>query len=192
MTKRYTRDELAAMTGTTIPDVIGPDLDVLFCGINPGLMSAATGHHFARPGNRFWPALHLAGFTPRQFRPDEQDELVELGLGITNVVARATAGAAELTAEEYRKGGETLRAKVREYRPRWLAVVGIGAYRTAFADPRAALGRQEGTTVGGTQVWVLPNPSGLNAHFTVGSLAEEFARLRAVVHAGDEGPELAD
>lgn len=180
MTKRYTRDELAAAVDRTIPDVIGPGLRVLFCGINPGLMSAVTGHHFARAGNRFWPALDRSGFTPRLLRPDEQRELLGLGLGITNVVARATAGAAELTADEYRAGGVVLRAKVAEYRPRWLAVVGIGAYRVAFAKPKAVLGRQP-DTLGKTGLWVLPNPSGLNAHFTVDTLAEEFARLRAVV-----------
>lgn len=186
MIKRYTREDLAAAAGRTIPDVIGSGLDVLFCGINPGLMSAATGHHFARPGNRFWPALHRSGFTPRQLRPDEQEELLGLGLGITNVVARATAGAAELSAEEYRDGGVVLRAKVAEYRPRWLAVVGIGAYRVAFGRPKAVLGRQD-ARLGETGVWVLPNPSGLNAHFTVDTLAEEFARLRAAVHGDDEG-----
>lgn len=180
MTQRYTREDLAAAAGRTIPDVIGSGLDVLFCGINPGLMSAVTGHHFARPGNRFWPALHLSGFTPRQLRPDEQDELLGLGLGITNVVERATAGAAELTADEYRAGGKALRAKVEEYRPRWLAVVGIGAYRVAFGEPKAVLGRQA-AALGETGIWVLPNPSGLNAHFTAQTLADEFARLRVAV-----------
>jgi TDG/mug DNA glycosylase family protein len=180
VTKRYTRDELTAVAGRTIPDVIGYGLDVIFCGINPGLMSAATGHHFARPGNRFWPALHLSGFTPRLYRPDEQGELLGLGLGITNVVARATAGAAELLDEEYREGGVVLRAKVARYRPRWLAVVGIGAYRVAFGQPKALLGRQ-GEMLGESGVWVLPNPSGLNAHFTLEALAEEFGRLRAEV-----------
>lgn len=182
MNTRYTREELAAAVGRTVPDVLGTGLDVLFCGINPGLMSAVTGHHFARPGNRFWPALHLSGFTPRQLRPDEEDQLPGLGLGITNVVARATAGAAELSADEYRAGGEILRAKVLEYEPCWLAVVGIGAYRVAFADRKAALGRQA-ATVGGTRVWVLPNPSGLNAHFTAQTLAAEFAELRDAVAA---------
>lgn len=180
VTQRFTRDELAAAVGRTIPDVIGPGLRVLFCGINPGLMSAATGHHFARPGNRFWPALHRAGFTPRQFRPDEQQELVALGYGITNVVARATAGAADLSADEYREGGKLLRAKVAEVRPAWLAVVGIGAYRTAFGKPKAVPGRQP-DKLGDTGVWVLPNPSGLNAHFTVDTLAAEYAKLRDAV-----------
>jgi len=182
VTTRYTREELAAAAGRTVPDVLGPDLDVLFCGINPGLMSAVTGHHFARPGNRFWPALHLSGFTPRRLRPDEEGLLPGLGLGITNVVARATAGAAELSADEYRAGGEILRAKVLAYRPRWLAVVGIGAYRAAFADRKAVLGRQS-TIIGDTRVWVLPNPSGLNAHFTAETLGAEFAKLRGAVAA---------
>lgn len=189
MTQRYTRDELAAAVGRTIPDVIGPDLQVLFCGINPGLMSAVTGHHFARPGNRFWPALHRSGFTPRLFRPDEQRELLTLGCGITNVVARATAGAAELTPDEYRDGGKVLRAKVADARPAWLAVVGIGAYRTAFGKPKAVLGRQP-DKLGDTGVWVLPNPSGLNAHFTVDTLAAEFAKLRAAVAEGHKAAEM--
>jgi TDG/mug DNA glycosylase family protein len=177
---RYTAEDLAAATGRTIADVIAPNLDVLFCGINPGLLSALTGHHFARPGNRFWPALHRSGFTPRQLAPAEQQELIGLGLGITNVVARATAGAAELRPEEYRHGGEVLRAKVEQFRPRWLAVVGIGAYRVAFDAPKAVMGRQE-RTLGATGVWVLPNPSGLNAHYTVDTLAAAFAELREVV-----------
>ncbi|MBW8803678.1 MAG: G/U mismatch-specific DNA glycosylase [Catenulisporales bacterium] len=168
------------MVSGTLHDVIAPDLSVLFCGINPGLLSAATGFHFARPGNRFWPALHRSGFTPRQLRPEEQQELLGLGLGITNVVARATAGAAELRAEEYRAGGEVLRAKVCRYRPQWLAVVGIGAFRVAFDAPKAVMGRQD-LVLGDTGVWVLPNPSGLNAHYTVDTLAEAFADLREAV-----------
>jgi double-stranded uracil-DNA glycosylase len=160
-----------------VPDVIADGLRVLFCGINPGLYSAATGHHFARPGNRFWPVLHASGFTPRLLRPWEEDELLTLGLGITNVVARATARADELTREEYRTGGELLRATVERRRPRWLAVVGVTAYREAFGDRRAAVGPQE-NTMGGTRIWVLPNPSGLNAHWTPAGMAEEFGRLR--------------
>jgi double-stranded uracil-DNA glycosylase len=181
---RHTPEELAAATGRTIPDVIAPGLDVLFCGINPGLVSAVTGHHFARPGNRFWPALHRSGFTPRQLAPADQRQLIPLGLGITNVVARATAGAAELRPQEYRDGGEVLRAKVETFRPRWLAVVGIGAYRIAFDVPKAVVGRQE-ATLGDTGLWVLPNPSGLNAHYTVDTLAEAFAELRRAVHNED-------
>ncbi|MYV99799.1 G/U mismatch-specific DNA glycosylase [Streptomyces sp. SID3343] len=169
---------MAAAHGLTIPDVIAPGLRVLFCGINPGLWSGATGRHFARPGNRFWPALYASGFTPRLFKPTEQDELTELGLGITNVVARTTARADELTKDEYRAGGAILTAKVRRHAPTWLAVLGIGAYRTGFARPKAAVGRQP-ETIGTTRIWVLPNPSGLNAHWTPQSLAEAFAELRA-------------
>ncbi|MFH9726223.1 G/U mismatch-specific DNA glycosylase [Streptomyces sp. NPDC017254] len=157
-------------------------LSVLFCGINPGLMTAATGHHFTRPGNRFWPVLHLSGFTPRQLRPDEQDELLSYGLGITNVVARATARADELTAEEYREGGRILVGKVERLAPRWLAVVGVTAYRTAFGEPKAAIGPQQ-RTIGSTRVWALPNPSGLNAHWTAATMAEEYARLREAAGA---------
>lgn len=157
---------------------------MLFCGINPGLMTAATGHHFARPGNRFWPVLHLSGFTPRQLKPAEQAELLSYGLGITNVVARATARADELSAEEYREGGRLLAEKVVRLRPRWLAVVGVTAYRAAFGERGAAVGPQE-RVFGDTRVWVLPNPSGLNAHWTAATMAEEFARLRET--AEDEG-----
>ncbi|MFJ9566690.1 G/U mismatch-specific DNA glycosylase [Streptomyces fuscichromogenes] len=157
--------------------MLAAGLRVLFCGINPGLMTAATGHHFARPGNRFWPVLHLSGFTPRLFEPAEQDELLAYGLGITNVVARATARADELTPEEYTEGGRLLTEKVGRARPSWLAVVGVTAYRAAFADRGAQVGPQE-RTIGDTRVWVLPNPSGLNAHWTAATMAEEFGRLR--------------
>ena len=172
-----TAAEMAAAHGTTIPDVIGPDLRVLFCGINPGLWSAAVGKHFARPGNRFWPALYASGFTPRLFSPYEQDELLDLGLGISNVVARCTARADELTPDEFRDGGRILAAKVDRYRPKWVAILGIGAYRTAFDRRRAAIGPQQ-ETLSGSRIWVLPNPSGLNAHWTPATLAQEFARLR--------------
>lgn len=159
-------------------------LGVLFCGINPGLMSAATGHHFARPGNRFWPVLHLSGFTPRQLAPSEQDELLTYGLGITNVVGRATARADELSDEEFREGGRLLVARVERLRPRWLAVVGITAYRTAFDDRRAAIGPQT-RTIDTTRIWALPNPSGLNAHWTAQTMAEEFGRLRTAAGIPD-------
>jgi double-stranded uracil-DNA glycosylase len=172
--------DLAAAHGRGIPDVIAPDLTVLFCGINPGLWSAATGHHFARPGNRFWPALHRGGFTPRQLCPDEQTELLGYGLGITNVVNRGTARADELTSAELVAGGRALATRLRQYRPAWLAVLGIGAYRVAFGKPRVALGRQS-EPVAGVPVWLLPNPSGLNAHFTLERLAAEFALLREAV-----------
>jgi len=174
---RPTAADLAAARDRVIPDVIAPGLRVLFAGINPGLYSAATGHHFARPGNRFWPALHQSGFTPRQLRPEEQDELPGLGLGITNVVPRATARAAELSPAELRAGAQVLSAKVAGFGPRWLAVLGVTAYRTAFGQPDAVIGPRPGR-IGATRLWVLPNPSGLNAHYSAAALAAEFARLR--------------
>ena len=161
-----------------IGDVIKPGLDVLFCGINPGLLSESTGHHFARPGNRFWPALHLSGFTPRLFAPAEQAELLGLGLGITNVVARPSAKAEELTIDELRAGGEELTEKVVRYSPKVLAVLGVTVYRAAFGRKKAQVGPQV-DTVGGARVWLLPNPSGLNAHWQLPALAEEFGRLKA-------------
>jgi len=161
-----------------LPEPGDQPLAVLFCGINPGLVTALTGHHFGRPGNRFWPALHLSGFTPRLLNPAEQGALPSLGLGITNMVARATARADELTDDEVRAGGARLREVVSAVRPRWLAIVGITAYRVAFDAPRAAVGPQE-ATLGTTRVWLLPNPSGLNAHWQLPELAAEFARLRA-------------
>lgn len=161
-----------------VPDVVAEDLRVLFCGINPGLMSEATGHHFARPGNRFWPVLHLSGFTPRRLAPFEQDELLTYGLGITNVVARPSARADEIADEEFREGGRLLVEKVTRLRPRWLAVVGITAYRVAFDDKRARIGPQD-RTIGATRIWALPNPSGLNAHWPLPKMTEEFERLRA-------------
>ncbi|MFE7776930.1 G/U mismatch-specific DNA glycosylase [Streptomyces sp. NPDC057445] len=179
---RITPAELEAARDRLVPDVIADGLSVLFCGINPGLMTAATGHHFARPGNRFWPVLHLSGFTPRRLKPSEQDELLAYGLGITNVAARATARADELSAEEFREGGRILTEKVERLRPRWLAVAGVTAYRTAFGDPGARIGPQD-RTIGGTRIWALPNPSGLNAHWTAQTMAEEYARLRSAAIA---------
>ncbi|WLQ44491.1 G/U mismatch-specific DNA glycosylase [Streptomyces laculatispora] len=178
-----TPDELQAARDRTVPDVVAGGLRVLFCGINPSLMTGATGHHFAFPGNRFWPVLHRSGFTSRQLRPCEQSKLLQYGLGITNVVARATARADELSAEEFRAGGEILTAKVGRLRPQWLAVVGITAYRTAFGERRAHIGPQE-RTIGGARVWALPNPSGLNAHWTAQTMAEEYGRLRTAVATG--------
>jgi double-stranded uracil-DNA glycosylase len=180
-----TKADLAAADGRVIPDVIAPGLSVLFCGINPGLWSAAIGRHFARPGNRFWPALHRGGFTPRQLDPSEQDELPALGLGITNVVDRASARADELTTQELLDGGRRLRDKAERTRPAWLAVLGVGAYRTAFGNRAAVVGRQS-EMIGGANVWILPNPSGLNAHYSLDRLAGEFAALRAAVD--DEKP----
>jgi TDG/mug DNA glycosylase family protein len=174
---RPTREELEAAASRRVRDVIAPGLRVLFCGINPGLYTALTGHHFAGPGNRFWKALHLGGFTPRVLAPAEKRELLGYGLGITNVVMRATATAAELGPEEYVAGGRRLRAKVLRQRPRALAVLGVGAYRTAFARPDAAVGEQP-ERIGTTRLWVLPNPSGLNANYSLADLGALFAELR--------------
>jgi TDG/mug DNA glycosylase family protein len=175
--RRPSLDEIRAAEGKTVPDVIAPGLAVLFCGINPGLYTAAVGHHFARPGNRFWPAVHAAGFTSRLIAPHEERLLLTLGYGITNVVPRATATADEVSAEELVAGARTLSAKVRRQRPRMLAVLGIGAYRSAFQRPQASLGLQE-ETIGATRIWVLPNPSGLNAHYRAEDLARLFRALR--------------
>ncbi|NYJ08344.1 G/U mismatch-specific DNA glycosylase [Petropleomorpha daqingensis] len=158
-------------------DVIAPGLDVLFVGINPSLLSAARGHHFARPGNRFWPALHLGGLTPRRLTPDEDAELPRYGLGITNVVDRPTRTAAELTPEELLAGGEALAALVERYRPRAVAILGVTAWRAAFRRPKAVLGLQP-ERVGGAVTWVLPNPSGLNAHHQLPDLARLYAQVR--------------
>jgi TDG/mug DNA glycosylase family protein len=181
-----TRAELLACADRTLDPVVAPGLDVLFCGINPGLYTAWAGHHFARPGNRFWPALFRSGFTPRLFAPAEQQLLPDLGLGITNVVDRATATAAELSRAELQEGGRALVAFVERWRPAYLAVLGVTAYRAAFEAPKAVLGEQPGT-IGATRLWVLPNPSGLNAHHPPPVLAAMFAELRAVVRAGGAG-----
>jgi double-stranded uracil-DNA glycosylase len=157
--------------------VIGPGLSVLFVGINPGLYSAATGHHFARPGNRFWPALHLSGFTERQLHPSEQDELLECGCGVTNLVKRATATADELDPEEFVAGRSRLATKVRRHRPRTVAFLGVGAYCHAFSIKQALVGRQQ-QTFEGAEVWVLPNPSGLNANYQLPELVKLFRSLR--------------
>jgi TDG/mug DNA glycosylase family protein len=159
--------------------VIARDLTVLFCGINPGLYSAAVGHHFARPGNRFWPALYAAGFTSRMLLPHENRLLLERGCGLTDIVARATARAEDLDAAELVAGRRRLERKVRRYAPRWVAILGIGAYRVAFAQPRAVLGPQS-EFLGGARVWVLPNPSGLNASHQPADLARAFRELRRV------------
>lgn len=172
-----TKAELLAAARKTLPDVIAPGLGVLFCGINPGLYSAATGHHFARPGNRFWTALHAAGFTDWLLSPFQERELLKRGYGLTNLVERATAGADELSAEELAEGGRRLEMKVQRYRPGFVAVLGIGAYRLAFGRPRAVLGRQNETLVS-SMLWVLPSPSGLNAHYQLQDLAPMFRELR--------------
>ena len=150
---------------------------MLFAGINPSLYSAATGYHFARPGNRFWPGLHQSGFTGSQLAPADQHLLLANGLGITNVVARATARAEELDPDELRAGAAGLAALAGELGVAWLAVLGVTAYRTAFAEPRAAVGPQD-RLAGGARVWILPNPSGLNAHWSAAALAGEFSQLR--------------
>jgi TDG/mug DNA glycosylase family protein len=165
-----------ARTKTT-PDIIAPDLKVLFCGINPGLYSAATGNNFARPGNRFWRVLHRAGFTPHRFHPSEERELLKLGYGITNFCKRTTAKASELTAEELIAGGKALERRVRKYKPKFLAILGVSAYRTAFNRPKAKMGLQE-ETIGDTRIWILPSPSGLNAHYQLVDLVELFSELR--------------
>lgn len=174
---RPTAADLKAAYGKSIRDVIRPDLTVLFCGINPGLYTAATGHHFGRPGNRFWPALHASGLTPRLLHPSEQKELLALGYGVTNLVARATVGADELSADEFRAGRKMLERKVRRYRPLVVAFVGIGAYRVAFDRPRATLGLQS-ETVAGAAIWVLPNTSGLNANHRPADFTRAFQELR--------------
>src|SRR5437868_10894562 len=174
---RPTPQQIRAARNKTVPDVIARDLKVLFVGINPGLYTAAVGHHFARPGNRFWPALYAAGFTDRVLSPFEERELLKSGYGITNVVVRATVSADQLMKEEIVAGGARLRAKVLRYRPRILAVLGLGAYRTAFNQPKALVGRQE-ERIGETVLWVLPNPSGLNANYQAADLARLFRELK--------------
>lgn len=175
------KEQIERAEGRTVPDIIAPDLDVLFCGINPGLYSGATGHHFARPGNRFWPALYAAGFTQRLLHPSQEQLLLEEGIGITNFVERASRAAAELSANELREGAKRLEQKILKFKPSVLAVLGITAYRTAFQRPKATIGLQE-EKLGGAWIYVLPNPSGLNAHFTPAQLAVEFSKLLLFVH----------
>jgi TDG/mug DNA glycosylase family protein len=172
-----TKEQLLAATSLTVRDVIAPDLSILFCGINPGLYTAAVGHHFARPGNRFWPTLYAAGFTDRLLTAFDERELLKRGYGITNVVPRTTASADLLSKEEIIKGGERLRKKIARYRPRILAVLGMGTYRVAFNHPKARVGRQQ-ERFGNTIVWVLPNPSGLNANYQMKDLTKLFIELR--------------
>jgi TDG/mug DNA glycosylase family protein len=175
--ERPTPEQLRAALERCLPDVIASGLRVLFVGINPGVYSAAVGHHFARPGNRFWPALFRSGLTPRLFAPDEDHALLDRGLGITNFVARTTARAAELEPEELQAGARELTEKVAAYAPRKVAVLGITAYRVAFERPRAKLGKQP-ERIAGSELWVLPNPSGLNAHHQLDALATLFAQLQ--------------
>ena len=177
---RPTPQQLLAAQNKSIPDLLIPNLTVLFVGINPGLYSAAIRHHFGRPGNRFWPALHRAGFTPRQLSPFEERELLNLGIGITNVVPRATASAAELQPQEFLAGATKLVKKIHRYQPRVVTFLGIGAYRTAFNQPKAQQGRQA-NPIADSQIWVLPNPSGLNAHFTPAQLANVYRDFRIAI-----------
>jgi len=179
---RPTRQELAAAREKTVHDVIAPGLLVLFVGINPGLYSAAIGRHFGRPGNRFWPTLYAAGFTDRLLTPYEDEELLRHGYGITNLVQRATASADELAREEFIAGGRRLQALVAAHRPRVVAILGVGPYRQAFDRPKAKIGPQT-ETLAGARLWVLPNPSGLNAHYQLPDLARLFRALWEYAHS---------
>ncbi|HUJ90017.1 MAG TPA: G/U mismatch-specific DNA glycosylase [Syntrophorhabdales bacterium] len=172
-----TKEELVAARGKSVPDVITPSLRILFCGINPGLYSAATGHHFARPGNRFWPVLHAAGFTDRLLSPFEEQELLKRGYGITNIVNRPTANAAELSLSELQEGAKRLSNTILKYKPRIVAVLGVEAYRKAFGHREVVLGPRD-ERIGDSVVWILPNPSGINAHYQVKELAALFKKLR--------------
>jgi TDG/mug DNA glycosylase family protein len=171
-----TATELEAAYGKNVPDLIGPELRVLFCGINPSLYSAAVGHHFARPGNRFYKTLHQAGFTRRLLKPHEEQELLRAGFGITNLISRATASANELDADEYRRGAIVLKRKLKRHRPELIAFVGISAYRIACGNPATSVGPQR-ESFGGTRTWVLPNPSGLNAHYQLSGLVDLYTGL---------------
>ena len=175
-TPKPTPDELRAGIDKTIEDVIAPGLRILFVGINPGLWSGATGHHFARPGNRFWRAVYEAGLTPVQLSPDRQEELLRYGIGVANLVARTTASAAELSADELKAGGRSIVEKILRFRPQKVAFLGVSTYRVAFGLPKAKVGHQA-EPIGSSEVWVLPNPSGLNAHYQLAQLAEAYASL---------------
>lgn len=182
--KKPTKTELQAAQNTTIPDILRPGLDVVFCGINPGLYTAAIGHHFGRPGNRFWKVLHLAGFTPSQLSPYDDGLGPTFGFGLTNVVARATARADELSPQEIRAGGQMLAAKLAAYRPRYVAFAGMQAYRVAFEHPTATVGKQS-ALIGDVVPWVLPNPSGLQAHYQLDRLVELFGELREAIESSN-------
>jgi TDG/mug DNA glycosylase family protein len=174
------KEDLRDAANRTTEDLIDYDLKVLFCGINPGIWSGATGFHFAKPGNRFWKALHFGGFSDRVLHPSEEHELIENGCGITSFCKRTTARADELTTEEYIEGGKHLVKKIEKFNPQFLAVLGIGVYRTAFNRPKAKLGLQE-EKIGKTKIWLLPNPSGLNAHYQINDLAKLFSELREAI-----------
>jgi TDG/mug DNA glycosylase family protein len=180
-----TKAQLLAARDKGVPDLLAKNLIVLFAGINPGLYTAAIGRHFGRPGNRFWPALYGGGFTPRLFSPFESSLLLDLNLGITNVVDRATARADELTDEELRAGGKRLQAKVKRWRPTVVAFVGLGHYRIVTGNKNARVGLQD-ARFGGSHAWVLPNPSGLNAHYQPAALAQLFSELRVWATAEHE------
>jgi TDG/mug DNA glycosylase family protein len=182
-TRPPTRDELAAAVGRSLPDLIAPDLNILFCGVHPGLYSAAVQRHFARPGNRFWPALHEAGFTDRLLTPDENHELLVSRYGVTSLVARATATAREITRSELLAGAAQLRDKVGKYQPEWLAIMGIGAYRSAFNEPDAVPGLQPGQ-LAGSRIWLLPSPSGANGSYPLAVLIGQFKALRQASGSG--------
>lgn len=175
-----TKADLAAAAALTVPDLIAPDLSVLFCGINPGLYTAATQRHFGRPGNRFWPALHRSGFTPRLLSPWEGKELLAMGIGITNMVERTTATAAELSRAEFEAGGKRLVRLVEKYEPNVVAFLGIGAYRSAFARKHAKIGLQH-EAIRDCALWVLPSPSGLNANHQLGDLVRLLGELKSFV-----------
>lgn len=175
-----TKEDLRDAVNRTTEDLISDNLKVLFCGINPGIWSGATGFHFAKPGNRFWKALHSGGFTDRILHPSEEHELLEMGYGITSFCKRTTARADELTADEFIEGGKLLIKKIKLFKPQNLAVLGIGAYRTAFQEPKAQLGLQA-EKIANTNVWLLPNPSGLNAHYQLADLGKIFAEVRRAV-----------
>jgi TDG/mug DNA glycosylase family protein len=177
---RPTKEQLAAAVGGSTPDILTHNLNVVFCGINPSAYSAVVGHHFARPGNRFWPSLYGSGFTPRLLHPSEDKSLPQFGLGITNVASRATVAAADLFEGELEQGAEELRQKIAQYRPKYLAVLGISAYREGFKQPKAVLGLQE-LQIGDTKIYVLPNPSGLNAHYKPADLVRLFSEFREFV-----------
>ena len=179
--RKPTSEEIRAAYGKTVPDIIAPDLHVLFCGINPSLYSAAVGHHFARPGNRFWRTLYAAGFTERLLAPYEDGDLLRFGYGLTNIVGRATARADELNAEELVTGQQQLLVKVQHYRPQFLAILGISAYRTAFSRPKSVIGQQNESSCSAI-VYVLPNPSGLNAHYQLKDLQRVYRELLVTIN----------